>query len=656
MIYSNTAVSLRNKLKAIELSESQLILQLHNDLLVYSWQDLMCPPRLDKTPFSHVLQIELEASDEVYTYRFATDADCQSNLDKLWCNVHKSYLLQTTQKIERLLKNSFLSVRKWSAIQEKVAELSTSWLNRSLACKLTHDVSMALATLSELKSWSGKDLDEFKNSYIEFKMAEHKDFFDALEQHPLTFAQQKACIIQDDRQLLLAGAGTGKTSVITAKFKYLLHTNQAKAQNVLILAYGSDACDELQARLNTKEQVMTFHGLGKHIISEVDGNQPKISELATNSQMKTAFILDTLQALYSEASFQQLFNGFINRNLGFKFDGELQAFLSSSHRHKFVQLIFSLVSLYKQAHALDKVKTIESKFADDLIIIRYFLTEYHLYLENDNSIDFDDMIIRAMQYVVNGQYKPSWKYILVDEFQDISPIRAELVKSLLVNFEGSQLFAVGDDWQSIYRFNGGDIRYTTEFAKHFGHATTTQLDKTFRYSQSLLDLSAEFICANPQQLTKSIQAFSSSSLPAVKEVKYCEIMQGISEALGYIANQTPVNASVLILARNHASLIDKQTLQAVQSHYQQLSITQMTFHAAKGKEADYALLIGLDNKSLPSRVKTAPVLEALLPEAERFKYAEERRLFYVALTRAKKQLVLVIPEQSPSEFVAELNY
>jgi DNA helicase-4 len=132
-------------------------------------------------------------------------------------------------------------------------------------------------------------------------------------------------------------------------------------------------------------------------------------------------------------------------------------------------------------------------------------------------------------------------------------------------------------------------------------------------------------------------------------------MQGVSEALGYIAHQAPVGASVLILARNHASLLDKQTLQAIQSHYQQLSITQMTFHSAKGKEADYGLLIGLESKSLPSRVKSAPILEALLPEAERFAYAEERRLFYVALTRAKKQLVMVVPEQSASEFVKELN-
>ena len=133
-------------------------------------------------------------------------------------------------------------------------------------------------------------------------------------------------------------------------------------------------------------------------------------------------------------------------------------------------------------------------------------------------------------------------------------------------------------------------------------------------------------------------------------------MQGMSEAFGYIANQAPTNASVLILARSHSALLDKPTLQAIESHYKQLSIKQMTFHAAKGKEADYAVLIGLDNKSLPSRVKSAPLVEALLPQIDRFKDAEERRLFYVALTRAKKQLVLLIPEQSPSKFVMELNY
>ena len=132
-------------------------------------------------------------------------------------------------------------------------------------------------------------------------------------------------------------------------------------------------------------------------------------------------------------------------------------------------------------------------------------------------------------------------------------------------------------------------------------------------------------------------------------------MQGVSEALGYIASMAPVNASLLLLARNHATLLDDHTLSAIQQHYQQLSINQMTFHASKGKEADYTLLMGLDSQSLPSRVKSPSILEALLPEPERFPDAEERRLFYVALTRAKKQVIVLVPDKSPSEFIKELN-
>ena len=186
-----------------------------------------------------------------------------------------------------------------------------------------------------------------------------------------------------------------------------------------------------------------------------------MSELSTNLQSKTAFILDTLQALSSDDSFKQLLVAFLRNNLANKFDGELSTFLNSPLKNKFVQTIFTLISLYKQAHALGKILELETTFSDDLTLLRHFVAEYNLYLSNENSIDFDDMIIRARQYTQSGQYTPQWKFILVDEFQDISPIRAELVKDLLANKSGSQLFAVGDDWQSIYRFNGGDIRYTT---------------------------------------------------------------------------------------------------------------------------------------------------------------------------------------------------
>ena len=162
MIFQNTAVSLRNKLKAIELNESQLILQLHNDTLAYSWQALQCAPQLHKTPFSHVIELQLNADETSYEHRFAAHGDCQSQLDTFWCNANKADLVNTVFKIEELLKQSFLSHRKWLAIKGKVKALAVNWLARDLKCQLTRDIQKALASLKELVSWTETDITEFK--------------------------------------------------------------------------------------------------------------------------------------------------------------------------------------------------------------------------------------------------------------------------------------------------------------------------------------------------------------------------------------------------------------------------------------------------------------------------------------------------------------
>ena len=154
MIFQNTAVSLRNKLKAIELNESQLILQLHNDTLAYSWQALQCAPQLHKTPFSHVIEIQLNADDTPYKHRFAAHDDCQSQLDTFWCNANKTDLVNAIFKIEALLKQSFLSHRKWLAIKDKVKALAVNWLSRDLKCHLTRDIQKALASLKEPVSYT----------------------------------------------------------------------------------------------------------------------------------------------------------------------------------------------------------------------------------------------------------------------------------------------------------------------------------------------------------------------------------------------------------------------------------------------------------------------------------------------------------------------
>ncbi|MEG7999801.1 UvrD-helicase domain-containing protein, partial [Klebsiella quasipneumoniae subsp. quasipneumoniae] len=105
-------------------------------------------------------------------------------------------------------------------------------------------------------------------------------------------------------------------------------------------------------------------------------------------------------------------------------------------------------------------------------------------LKNQNAIDFDDMIIRAIQVIENEDYIPKWRYILVDEFQDISAARMEFIKAIIAKGPEPSLTVVGDDWQSIYRFSGGKLELTTRFGEMIGNYTATKLQKTFRYNNS----------------------------------------------------------------------------------------------------------------------------------------------------------------------------
>ena len=120
---------------------------------------------------------------------------------------------------------------------------------------------------------------------------------------------------------------------------------------------------------------------------------------------------------------------------------------------------------------------------------------YQESLDGSEEIDFHDMINRATELVESGRFRSPFKYILVDEFQDISPSRAALLKALLDNCPGAQLFAVGDDWQAIYRFAGSDIAVMQEFGERFGDYERIDLETTFRCwaDSSIFDRSSVFV-------------------------------------------------------------------------------------------------------------------------------------------------------------------
>ena len=524
-----------------------------------------------------------------------------------------------------------------------------------------------LKYLSDFTAASGEKVKRSNAKFVREEVLRFQSFFDTIEKNPLTTAQRRACIVSEDHNLVLAGAGTGKTSTMIGRAGYLLATEQTAPEQILMLAYAKKAAGEMQERqdqcLRTILQkhtpaIKTFHALGLEIIGKVDGKRPAITSFAEDNVAFTRFVTDVINRLMADAAYKS----------------KAAQFCANRHHPKsaaeFSQLMADFLMLFKQSYlTLDELSVKAGKYTDVqrfsllMALFEPLLSAYQQYLAERNEIDFADMIGKAISYVESGRYQSPYQHILVDEFQDISQERARLIKALLTQRSDTVLFAVGDDWQSIYRFTGSDISITRQFKKMFGASAITALDTTFRFNNKIGDVASAFVLKNPDQIKKTINSVFVISDPAISLIRIPASERGLHLALNAISQkasgQPNQKTTVAVLARfnfifgneSHGTL-----KQQMERQYPQLDIEFMSVHASKGKEADYVITLGLTNGKygFPSQKETDPILEFLLPEKETFSYAEERRLFYVALTRARHRVYLVYHPAEPSPFISEL--
>jgi DNA helicase-4 len=321
---------------------------------------------------------------------------------------------------------------------------------------------------------------------------------------------------------------------------------------------------------------------------------------------------------------------------------------------------------------LEKAKSLHDKRrAERFATIIDLITEaYSRKLESAQRIDFDSMIGDAVKLVETGRYESCYSLILVDEFQDISDPRANLIKALKHQKAFTKVFAVGDDWQSIYRFSGSDITIFTEFEANFGAAWQGRLERTYRCNQLLADTAAQFIQKNPAQLRKSVR----SSRPAIprsirivpitverNKPSFREACFGVLERLDTFLSGNATQwrqheghrLKVLVLWRYN--LLDP--FQGRPPTFACIDVAGLSFHRSKGLEADYTILLDVSegDYGVPSRIEDDELLTLVIPRPEKFDYAEERRLFYVALTRASRGTFLLCNDRGPSRYIRELR-
>ena len=291
---------------------------------------------------------------------------------------------------------------------------------------------------------------------------------------------------------------------------------------------------------------------------------------------------------------------------------------------------------------------------------RHFLDVFHrirqdyaALLQDEQAIDFHDLIIRATGHIKKGNWTSPFDYVLIDEFQDISDGRMALARAL--DKPDQAYFLVGDDWQSIYRFAGSHVGLIHQCDEHLGYTRRRDLTRTFRFGDGILEPSTAFVQRNPEQTQRALQAYRQDDDEGITVIASRDAEDGLNRALRLIREtEGGENASVLVLGRYIASrkaLGGRRDSRAGNVEFS-------TVHSAKGREADYVVVLDLrDGRyGFPCRVEDDPLLEIVLPpiHGSGYPYAEERRLFYVALTRARRGSYLVADPNRPSPFVREL--
>lgn len=285
--------------------------------------------------------------------------------------------------------------------------------------------------------------------------------------------------------------------------------------------------------------------------------------------------------------------------------------------------------------------------------------EWEKRLATERSVDFEDMLVQAAGHLEAGTIDAGYDLIMVDEFQDASRARARLVRAL-VNRPGRFLMTVGDDWQSINRFAGADLSVMTDFETLFGRGCQLALTTTFRCPQTVCDVARTFVSANPSQFSKPMRSAHHDPGPPITVIQagdpadaLARYLKDLSAAVagGDVPAGRGGTVSVDVLGRYG---FERDVLPRYPPA--NLHVTFRTVHGSKGLEADYIVIPGMTTGTygFPSTMSGDPVLDLAMPAPETFPHAEERRLFYVALTRARRAVVLITHPRQMSPFVIEL--
>ena len=381
---------------------------------------------------------------------------------------------------------------------------------------------------------------------------------------------------------------------------------------------------------------------------------------------------------------EEVFNRILNNNLNaefFKFTDLIIKFIDTfknmlvdNEDYMFEKRIAEIQEENFKYFCYSQDKTKEAEYRiKGIEFLREIYKYYQKYLIEHQMIDYNDMINLTYKNVIkevkNKYPELNYKYVIVDEYQDITFQRFLFVKRL-VEYFNAKLISVGDDWQSIYAFTGSRLELFNRFSEIFINSKDDMyLSTTYRYGQELVDITSKFILENDKQSKKSIKAVKTLKNPIdIYEYEPFSEDKEIYNLIHKLYNENP-NYQILILARTNSCLYELANSKfftkgindaLICNDLPDAKIEALTMHRSKGLTADQVIVFGLREKIFPSKGRAYHwIFEYFKLDTikEEMPFAEERRLFYVALTRTRNKVYLVVPKssRSKSEFINEIE-